>query len=105
MEGAVLENGDGRGVGQRLGDASVDLVEGAGVITEEVERPDHLLAQADRKSMDRVVAGTESDRGEGGPSPMCRPQVQVDDGLTGQIAIQARSLLGLDLEQLDDPKL
>jgi hypothetical protein len=98
-----LQQADGGDVGQCLPDAQVGLAERGGAGAEQVERADDLVPQPHRQGID----GAETGAGRGGREPrplLARPgQVSGGDRLPGAEAVQARSLVVLDLEQLDQP--
>ena len=70
---------------------------------EQVEGTDHSAAQAHRQGVDRVVAGGDGFGHEPGPAAVDRGQVLVHDWLTRSIAVEARALLRLQLEQFQHP--
>jgi hypothetical protein len=74
---------------------------------EQVHRPDDLAAQPHRDGVHPGVAHLL--RGGGEPRPPLRgaasADIADDNGLAGAVAVQARPLIVLDLEQLHDPGL
>jgi hypothetical protein len=105
VEGPMLEDRDRRGVGERLGNEHVLRIEGSGIGTEEIERPDDLLAETDRQGMNRAIAGVQRDRDESWPAAEAPRKVLVDHGLAGAEAVQAGSFPGLKLKQFNDSQL
>ena len=75
----------------------------AGFAAEQVEGADDLGAQPHRHGIGGSEPGFEGDGGEAGPAAVGGGEVLVDDGFAAAIAVQARSFLRLQLEQLDDP--
>ena len=98
--GAVLEDGDGGDVGERLGGLDVGLSHLPGLDVEQVEGTDDRAAQPHRQRVDRVEAGGERFGGESGPAAVDRGQVLVHDWLARPVAVEARAFLRLQLEQL-----
>ena len=98
--GAVLEDGDGGHVGQGLRGVDVLLSHLPRVGVEEVEGPDDRAPQAHGQGVHRVEAGGERLRREQRPPTVDRREVLVHDRRAGAVAVEARALLGLQLEQL-----
>jgi len=62
---------------------------------------DDLLAQPQREGVDRPVARVDRARCEPGPTVDCVTEIGVDDRLAAVVAVVARTLVGLHLEQLE----
>ena len=92
--GAVLEDGDGGDVGERLGGVDVGSPHLARLDVEQVEGADDRAAQAHRQRVHRVEAGGERLGGEAGPAAVDGRQVLVHDRLAGAVAVEARALPG-----------
>ena len=92
---------DGGDVGQRLGGGDVGLVHLCRLGVEQVEGADHVAAQSHRKGVHGVKPSSMRLGGEARPATVRRRQALVDDRLTGPVAVEARALLGLQLEQLE----
>ncbi len=99
---ALVQQADGGHVGQRLADVDAVGVEGAGGGAEEVERADDLVAQPHRQGLHGAEAGLPGGGGEPGPA-LVGAQVGGCHGLAGPEAVQAGSLVALQLEQLEQP--
>ena len=98
--GAVLKDGDGGDVGERLGRVDVCLAHLPWVDVEQVEGTDDGAAQPHRQRVDRVEAGGQRFGHKSGPAPVDRGEVLVDDCLARPVAVEARAFLRLQLEQL-----
>jgi hypothetical protein len=101
-DGALLQQADGGDVGQGLGDPAGAVVEGARVGVEEIQGADHVGAQAHGDGVHRREADL------GGSDDETRPsagggQVGHGHGPAGPETVHARALVGLQLEQLQQP--
>ena len=105
VNGAGLEKSDGGHVGEGLPELDGVGVKRAGPGAEQVERADDVGAQPHGQGVD----GGESDlaglRGEARPAARGRGQVGDGDGPAGMEALGAGALVGLELEQLQQPGL
>ena len=99
----LLQQADRGHVGQRLSDAQVGLAERAGLGAEQVQRADDLVPQPHRQGMDGAEPGLRRGGGEPGPPVILLDQAGRGDRPPGAEAVQARPLVVLDLEQLDQP--
>jgi hypothetical protein len=99
---AVLEDGDGGDVGERLGDEDVIGVQRAHLGTEEVEGTDDVAAQAHRDGVSGAETHLDGDRGEPGPASIGCGEVLVDDRSAALEGVEAGSFVGLQFEQLDE---
>ena len=63
---AVLQDGDGGDVGERLGDGHVVVAERSALGAEQVEGPDHVAAQPHRDGIGAEEAGGDRDGREVG---------------------------------------
>ena len=91
---AVLQDGDGGDVGERLGDDDVVVAQRSGLGAEQVEGADESdRAAASGWRRRRRNPACDGDGGEAGPAPVRRGQVLVDDGLAAVEAVQARPLV------------
>jgi hypothetical protein len=86
-----------------MADPQVAVAERTRVSAEQVQRADDLLAQPHRHGLHGAEPGPGGGGGEPGPYLARASEGADGDGLPGAEAIQARSLLVLDLEQLDQP--
>jgi hypothetical protein len=103
VNGALLEQPDGGHVRQGLPDADLAFVEGARAGVKEVQRADDLGTEAHGQGVYRGEADFGCGGGEPGPAVAGGPQVDDRDGLAGAEAVQAGPLVGLQLEQLQQP--
>jgi stearoyl-CoA desaturase (delta-9 desaturase) len=76
--GTVLQDGDGRHVGERLSDGDVVVVHRPRFAAEQVERPDDRPAQAHRDGVGGPETGPHGDRGESWPAAVGGGEVLVD---------------------------
>ena len=105
--GAFLQDADGGHVHQGGGRHHYRRVQSVRRGPEQVQRPDDLVAQPHRDGVHPGIAHLQRGGGEPRPSRCGAVGADVadDDGLPGAVAVQARSLVVLDLEQLHDPGL
>ena len=101
--GALGEDGDGGDISEGLSGTDVVGIEEALVGSEQVEGPDGLAAKAHRQRMDRAEPGGDGAGRELGPAVVDGGELLVHDRNTGAVALRARALLGLHLEELQDP--
>jgi hypothetical protein len=99
---ALVQQADGGHVGQRLANVDAIRVEGAGTGAEKVERADDLVAQPHRQGLHGGEAGLSGNGGEPGPA-LLSTQVGGRHGVAGPEAVQAGSLVTLQLEHLKHP--
>jgi hypothetical protein len=93
-----VQQADGGHVGQRLADAYVRGVEGARDGAEQVQRADDLVAQPHRQSLHGGESGLLGGGGEPGPALRFGGQVGGGDGPVGPEAVQAGTLVVLQLK-------
>jgi hypothetical protein len=98
--GAVLEDGDGGDVGERLGGLDVRLSHRPRLDVKQVEGTEDSAAQPHGQRVYGVEAGGERFGGESGPAAVEGGQFLVHDWLPCPIAVEARAFLRLQLEQL-----
>jgi hypothetical protein len=98
-----VQQADGGDVGESLADADGGEVEGARVGAEQVQGADDLLAQPHRQGLHGGEPGVAGGGGKPGPAPCLGGEVGNGDGLAGPEAVQAGSLVALQLEQLEQP--
>ena len=70
--------------------------------TEEVQRPNGASAQAQWHAVHGGESQLDGPRSESGPAIVVGAQHVVDNGLAVSVAVDARPLIHLDLEQLED---
>ena len=99
--GTVLDEGDGRDVGEGLGEAEVCLVERARSCTEQVEGPDHVVAQAHGDGVHAGHPGLGGDGRELGPPVRLGGEVRDVHRVAVEVAGVARALRALGLERLE----
>ena len=99
---AVLQDSDDGKVIECLRDSNVVVAERSGLGAEQIEGTGDLAARPHRGRNSSEEPGLDGDGREAGPATVDGGQVLVHDRLTGGEAAQARTFLGLDLEQLDD---
>jgi hypothetical protein len=101
----LLQNADRGYVRERLGRSHVRLAECSGTGAEEVQRPEHIRAQPHRDGMHRCEPALGSLRGELWPSTRLGRKVGNEHGRAGGDALQAGTLVDLQLEKLQEPGL
>jgi len=101
-DGAFLQDSDGRHIGQSLGDAQLVRSQRAGLDAEQVERADGLGTQPHGHGVHRPVAGVQGVSDEAWPLGHAA-QVGCCDRPVGTEAVQAGSLVVLQLEQFHHP--
>ncbi len=97
----MLQDRDGRDVGEGLGGVDVGLPHLTRLEMEQVEGADDRAPQPHRQGMDGVEASGERLRREVGPAVVAGEQVLVHDRDAGAVAVEARALSSLELEQLE----
>ena len=100
---ALVQQADGGDVGQGLTDADFRGRQGPRIGAEQVQRPDDLLAQPHRQRLHGREPGLPGGRRETGPPRRRGGQVRGLDGPTRPEAVQAGTLVVLQLEQLKQP--
>jgi hypothetical protein len=101
--GSVLEDGDGGDIREGLRGVDVGREQVPRLGVEEVERADDRAAQPHRQRVDGAEPGGERLVREARPTAVGPGQVLVHDRRPTAVAVQARPLLGLQLEQLEHP--
>ena len=104
VHGAFVQEADGGNVGHPLGDGKLVVAEPLRADGEEVQRADHLTAQPERQSVARGEPLPACGLGEYRPPVGGGRQVDVGDDSAGGEAVQARALLPLQLEELQQPR-
>ncbi len=97
-QAALVQQADRGNVGQRLPDAHVGGVKGARAAAEQVQRADHLIAQPHRQRLHGREPGLPGSGREPRPALRLGVQVRRRDRLAGPEAVQARTLVVLQLE-------
>jgi hypothetical protein len=98
----VLKDGDGRYVGETLGDQHVFVGERALMRAKEVERSNCPAPQTHGQAMNGPESLSQGARSEQRPSAIGFTQRVVRDGESVAKAIDARALVRLDLEELEN---
>jgi hypothetical protein len=84
-----------------LSDKKIGLVQRTGPAAEQPERAEYDTGGAHRHGVHRGEAGFESGLREPRPSVAFGAEVFYRDGLAGGVAVDARALVGLQLEQFE----
>jgi len=100
---ALVQQADGGHVGQRLADPDAGRGQRARISAEQVQRADDLLAQPHRQGLHRGEPCLPRGGREPRPARRRRGQVRGLDRLAGPEAVQARTFVVLQLEQLEQP--
>src|SRR3954469_5858017 len=98
VQGPLLQDADGRDVGQGLRQLTVRKGDRMWHGHEQVEATDRLAAQSERHGADRAEAGPERCWDEQRPALPSLLEVLADDRHAGADAVQARSLVVLQDE-------
>src|SRR5450755_1068748 len=104
-QSAFVEQADGGHVGESLADPYVRPAEWPGSGAEEVQRADGLVAQPHRQGLHGGESRLAGDGGEMRPAPRFHAEVGGRDGLAAAEAVQAGTLIVLELEKLHQPGL
>jgi hypothetical protein len=99
----LLQDADRGHVRERLRQPLVLRGHRAGAPAEQVKPADRLLAQPQRKRRHGPESGLERERGEQRPAHAVSVEITADDRRTGADAVQARPLVVLQLEDLEQP--
>jgi hypothetical protein len=99
---ALVEDADGGDVGHRLGESLVGSGQAGGLVGEQVEGAQALVAKSHRYAVGGGEAGLQGGGGEVRPASGGAGQVVLGDGLTAAPAVQARAVFVLHFEQLDE---
>ena len=81
------------------------LAESAGLVAEQVQRAEDLLPQPQRQRVDRPVARVERGSREQRPPVRLNREIRRTHRLPAAITVEARSLLALQLEEFEQPRL
>ncbi len=99
---ALLEDANGGNIGERLRQVYLMGLEWDGLCAEEVHRTDPLVAKVQGKRVHDGEACFERTGREPRPTRCSGVQTLVQDLLAAPVALEARPVLALDLEELHD---
>ena len=105
LDGAGLENADGRDVSQGLSQPKGVRIQCPWSGAEQVQCPDHVVAQPHGQGMDGHESAAESLGRELGPALDLGCQIGHGDRVAGVEAFGAGALVGLQLEEFQQPGL
>ncbi len=97
----MLEDADGRHIGEGLRGDEIGVGERPRVGPQEVQRPDDLVAQVHRQRINRCPARGQGLGSEPRPTVPSVREVLAVHGRAGPETVQARAVVVLDLEQLE----
>ena len=103
LGGALLQDADRGDVGQRLRELLILLGHRNGAVVEQVQPADRLIAQPHRQRHDGPETRREGGRREQRPACVVGLEVGADHRRASANALQARSLVVLHLEDLEQP--
>ena len=103
VDGALLQDADGGDVRQRLRQPLIVLRHRDGAAVEQVQPADRLLAQPQRQRHDGPETSRDGERREQRPADAVGVEVGADHDRAGADALQTRSLIVLQLEDLKQP--
>ncbi len=101
--GTLLQDADSGDVRQRLRQPLVVRGDQDGAVVEQVQPADRLLAQPQRQRHDGPETSLHRERREQRPADAVGVEVGADDSRAGADALQARSFVVLQLEDLQQP--
>ena len=99
----LVQQADRGHISQRLADAQVCLAQRPRAGAEQVKRADDLITQPHRQRLHRLEPGTRGRGRKPRPALIWPGEVGRGDRTPSAEAVQARALVILDLEQLDQP--
>lgn len=95
-----MDQGEGRDVREGLGQAEIGVRQRGGTVQQEVDRTDDVMVDAERQRVCGTVAAPLRQRGPLRPAADVRTQVGRVDAAAVAEGVQARTLVGVHLEQL-----
>ena len=101
--GTVLQDGDRGDVGEGLSGVDVGLFIRPGSLWNRLRAPMTVPRRRMGRACDRMEAGFDRLGREPGPAAVDRGKVLVHHGLARAVAVEARALVGLQLEELQKP--